>query len=351
MAGQSKGSRAWPCPTRRRSTDARFAIVAATSVSRSLSVLVAGVGVLPLSTVGCAHRPWVNPGDDWKVVTSEHFNVRTDSDDGDYETVLGRLEDVHEALSATFFAGVSVPRVEVHLLRRKSDFKAMAPMKAGGFFTTAAERARGGILVFSTDEDDFEIVASIAAHELAHRFLHALHDNVPVWLHEGFAKYVGGIELPDNLVAFDAAELHGGYVYFADPVPLGRLFVLGRRDFHGGADAEYMTAWMLMRQLFGSRSDGATGRFRALAAAAAKAPNPTVQAEAVRAAFGGADISDIDRAIQQSHSAIYHGVGQEPSRRALAITLKRAKRIPLRVVPASRTDIRALCTVLRERRS
>ncbi len=313
----------------------------------ALRLLVLCAGSIGMFAAGCAHRPWEDPGDAWKVVTGAHFNVRTDADAGDYEGVIGRLEDVHEALGATFFAGVSVPRVEVLLFRRKGDFKAMAPKKAAGFFTTAVERASGGILVFSIDEDGFDVVASIAAHELAHRFLYALHEDVPAWLHEGFAKYVDGIELHDDLVAFDAAELHGGYVYFADPVPLGRLFALGNRDFHGDAVAEYMTAWMLIRRLFGNTGGGAAARFRALVDAAAKSPDPATQAEAVRVAFGGAGVPDLDRAILQAHSAIYHGIGQEPSRRTLATTLKRPARPPLRVAPARRDEIRALCSALR----
>jgi hypothetical protein len=299
-----------------------------------------------LAAPACAHRPWDDPGDRWQRVTSDHFVVVTDAGEDDYRPVVERLEDVHEALSATFFEGVAVPRVQVLMFRRASDYRGVGPPGSAGFFNGDIGRPEGGWLVFSGDAENFDDVASIAAHELAHRFLHARNPRVPAWLHEGFAKYVGAVDLDEELCTFDAQPIHGGYVYFADPVPLARLFVLRNADFHGGR-AEYMTAWMLMRQLFGNPGRGWRHRFAALVQGSAVAPTVEAQAQAVSAAFGGLTVAELDQAIAATHSATYHGIGQAPSRRTLAVHLKRQGRSAPLAQPADPNMVKALCRSFR----
>jgi hypothetical protein len=299
---------------------------------------------------GCAHRPWEDPSPSWKRVTSDHFVVHTDGDPDDYEPVVERLEDAHTALSSTFFEGLSVPRVDVLLFERPSDFKGVAPGKdVNGFFAPGLGAGGGGLLVFSSD-GDFDVVGSVAAHELAHRFLFALSDRVPAWLHEGFAKYVGGITLLDEMVAFDLGDIHGGYVYFADPVPLDRLFAAGNRDFHSSEGlAHYMTSWIMIRHLFASQGGDAPARFRRLVERVASSPSPAAQAAAVADTFG-VPLDEVQREVVAFHRAVYHGMGQSTTRRSVAVTLRRPPRRALAIEPADRAAIKAVCAQLRQAR-
>jgi hypothetical protein len=311
-------------------------------------VLVLGALLTVATAGGCGHRPWEDPGDGWKVVTSGHFVVRTDADPQDYQPIIDRLEDVHEALAVTFFDGISVPSVDVLLFDDERDFRGVAPgANVAGFFTAWPAMPQG-MLVFSARSEDFDVVAGTAVHELAHRFLHAKSPRVPSWLHEGFARYVGAISVDEDLVVFDADRIHGGYVYFADPVPLQSLLSATGSDFHGKERlAHYMTAWWLMRQLFGNPRPDTMPRFQRLVDRIAAANGPAAQAQAISEVFDGLPLASVEKAIMSAHSAEYHGMGRERARRTFAVTLRRAGRASLRVENADPRAIKALCLQLR----
>jgi hypothetical protein len=290
---------------------------------------------------GCAHRSWDDPGARWKRVTSEHFVVDTDASADEYQPVIERLEDVHRALSRTFFRGVQVPPVEVLLLERRRDFVALVGRDKAGVFMSGVGST--GVMVFAAEAETFDDVASIAAHELAHRFLHALAPRVPAWLDEGYAMYVDALELKDGLVAFDARSVSRGYVYFANPVPFRNLFAATELAYHSAAAHDYyMTSWMLVRHLFAETGAGAIERFHALVVATAAGHSPGEQAAAVSAALGGLPIDEIEAQIVSAHRRAFWGVAQQSSRRTLAVTLEPAPRSPLQSEPAHPSDIRAL---------
>jgi hypothetical protein len=305
------------------------------------------LALVVLPQLACGHRPWEDPGEDWELVTSDHFLIRTDADRDDYEPIIQRLEDVYEALRATFFAGIELPRVDVLLFDRPRDFRGLVTGDIAGFFAIRPS-APQGVLVFPVYGEEFDMVASIAAHELAHRFLYARSMRVPSWLHEGFGKYVGAIDVDGDLVVFDAHHIHGGYVYFADPVPLANLFAATSGDLHKNTGlGHYMTAWMLMRQLFGNPRPDTMDRFQKLVERTSAAAGPEAQAQAISEVFDGSSVANIEKEIRAAHSAEYHGMGRPLSRRTFAVTLKRKGRGPLRVERADPRAIKALCRELR----
>jgi len=302
-----------------------------------------------LAAAGCAHRGWDQPPrEGWKVVTSDHFVVRTDGAAHEYQPVIDRLEDMYEALSASFFAGMPVAPIDVLLFSRERDFKAIAPKNLVGFFTSKIARLEGGLLVFSSDGEDFELVANTAAHELAHRFLVEVSERVPTWLHEGFAKYVGASQVRGDLVVFDAAATKPHQVV-ADPLPLARVLSSSGNDFHGAdARAQYLTAWMLMRQLLGNPGPGSISRFQKLVARSAVESSSVAQAAAVSEAFEGAAMVDIERAIAVSHRGLVRGVRRPAGQASVAVKIKRQGRSPLQVAPADRLEIFRLRAELRD---
>ncbi len=312
---------------------------------RFSAVLLAG-----LLAVGCAHRPWERPADGWQVIRSDHFVVRTDAPRERYEPVVRHLEDVYEALAATFFSGVPMPPVDVLLFAKQEDFEGVAPGHLLGFLTLRARSFEDGLLVLSADSEDAGAAESTAAHELAHRFLYALNEKVPRWLHEGFAEYVAALEIRDNQVAFDATTVIPSYVYFEDPIPLERLLASGTSDFFGSeARAVYMTAWMLVRQLLGNPRPGMVDSLQLLIARSSMADTPASRIAALSEAFG-APMSEIESSLQTAYRSILRGAGLPPTRRTLAFTLKRENRHPWHITPASTAAIKSVCADLRTQR-
>ncbi len=301
--------------------------------------------------VGCGHKPWENPVEQWKVVVSPHFVVRTDAPAGRYQRVIDHLEDVYEALSGTFFQGVRVPPIDVLLFAKQEDFEGVAPGNLLGFLTLRASSFEDGLLVLSADGEDMAAAEATAAHELAHRLLHAVNEKVPRWLHEGFAEYVAALEIRDRQVAFDSANVVPSWVYFEDPIPIDRLLTSGSGDFFGSdARAVYMTAWMLVRQLLGDPGPGVVDRLQRLIAHSSIASTPADRTAALRAAFGGAEVADIQRGLTASFQSILRGDAKPGARRTLAFTLSRQGRAPIQVSPADRSSIKSLCGELRSQR-
>jgi hypothetical protein len=285
----------------------------------------------------------------WRVIESQHFAVRTDAAPSAYLPLIQRLEDVHQALSATFFAGVPLPRVQVLLFARARDYRAVAPDNLVGFFTSSIDGFEDGLLVFPAEGRDFAAVASTAAHELAHQFLHAVGERIPTWLHEGFAKYVGALEVHGDVLAFDAAAVTPSFA-LSRPVPLGRLYASASNDFHGAdARAQYLTAWMLVRRLLDHPDATLFTRFRKLLGRSALSPAPEAQAAAVSEAFGGLPPAHIEHAVLAAHHALAGGWGPAPARETVAVTLRRPARPPHDVGPADPDAIQALCLALRQR--
>jgi hypothetical protein len=304
--------------------------------------------VLALLVPACGGRPWEHLGSGWRQVMSDHFLLHTDADLDDVTPIVDRLEAVHEALSSSFFAGLTVDRSEVLLFSRQRDYDAVAPRDSTGFYSYGGGTLGSGLLVFSSDRDHFDSVASTAAHELAHKFLAAVSPEVPAWLHEGFAKYVGALNVSDQLVVFDMDDIHGGYVFFADPVPVADLLRTRGGHFHGGERlAHYMTAWILFRQLFGARRSDMPQGFRTFVERVAGARDPGEAGLVLRTTFGVAALGDLDRSIQTFHQQVYSGVGLPAARRSLAVTLKRPWSGRLIERPVDPAVIKQMCRVLR----
>jgi hypothetical protein len=260
--------------------------------------------------------------------------------------VARRLEDVHTALGTSFFQGVDTGRTDVLLFARESDFRGVAPKDTGGFYTGEA----GGLLVFPVD-DELEWVEQVAAHELAHRFMHRLAIPVPAWLNEGFANYAGSLAIVEDRAVFDTAELHGGYVYFHDPIPLSTMLATSYGGFHAGdRTAHYMTAWMMLRHLLARPGGDPKQRFRQLVERIGKAPgSPEAHAHAIEETFGVA-LAALEAEIVALHKSIFHGVGQPRSRAAVAVRFPTRSDPPMRVTPAPSGAVKALCAKLRDAR-
>jgi hypothetical protein len=305
-----------------------------------------------LLAVGCAELPARAPArvegaaGGWRLFESEHFLVRTDAGAAVVSPLLARLEDVHQALSASFFEGVPMPRIDVLLFAREADFRAVAPDGLTGFFIPDVGDRPDGWMVLSAGLDP-GTGAAVAAHELAHRFLYALSDQVPTWMHEGFAKYVGSLDIAGARLQFDAGAIRTDR---ASPVPLARLLASSSADFFGAsARAQYLTAWMLVRQLLAPAADPAAGRdvgskWRRLVARIVTARSPQAQAVIIGEALGGVDADQLDAAVRASEDDPAAG-----AHTGITVALARAHRRPPRVRPLDGQSIQPVLQALRER--
>jgi hypothetical protein len=282
------------------------------------------------------------------MVRTAHFQVRTDAGAAQYQPVVDRLEDMHEALASTFFPGVPMPPIDVLLFARARDFRTVAPEKLVGFYTSKVDGLEGGLLVFSSEARDFHAVADTAAHELAHRFLIELSERVPTWLHEGFAKYVGASRIAGDRVIFDAAASVPRGTPAASPLPLERVLASSADDFHGAdARSQYLTSWMLMRRLLHDPGPLSLARFHELVARSAAAVSWAEQAAAVREAFGGATLTDIERSLRSAHEGLVHGVHVPDAVGNWTARLERRGRRPVAITPLDPSAVERLCAELR----
>ena len=308
---------------------AALAVTAACAQVPGRSVPAANAGVTASSTSG------------WRAMQSEHFLVWTDAQAAQAQPLIDRLEDVFEALSTTYFDGVPMPRIDVLLFAREQDFRQVAPDGLTGFFIPDVGDRADGWMVLSAGGADFEADAAVAAHELGHRFLFALSDRVPTWLHEGFAKYVGASRVDGDHLRFDAAPMRTDR---ASPVPLQRLFASSSADFFGAsARSQYLTAWMLVRRLLAADGPDVGSRWRQIVARSVVAPTPAAQAAIISEVLGGLSPGELDGAIRPS------GETADGDRPTVAVTLTRGHRRPARVLALDPGAVGALRQAVRER--
>jgi len=121
----------------------------------------------------------------FEVGRTAHFNLRGQAEDRAAMDVLGqKLEMGYEQLAASLGRGPATVTVIVY---SADDLKRTYNQRdwAIGFYD--------GRLRLRRDELTSPILGSLIAHELTHAFLHYLYGNqVPVWVHEGFAQWQEG---------------------------------------------------------------------------------------------------------------------------------------------------------------
>lgn len=308
------------------------------------------LGAFALGAPACAHPPWISPGSEWRRVRSRHFTLYTDTAPEHYEPLVDRLEDVHLALRQTFFPSVDTGRIRVIFFDDRGEFRSIAPPNTTGFAlpTQTETSAQFTLLVFSRDAD-FGLVASVAAHEVAHAMLFALSDAVPEWLSEGFARYVEALDLADDTVIFDYVEIKGGAAPFPDPVPLERLLAARYRDFHGaGCLDNYMTAWLLVRMLLGRHAGSPARQLHQLVDALAGAESQGEVLATVEQAFG-MPLERLEVMLRIEHARVVAGDDLPGGRDSLAKTLVRPPRPRPLVDAGGRETVRSLCRALRRR--
>lgn len=275
-------------------------------MKKALAVLVG------LCTSGCAV-------DGWNQVQSKNITLYTNTD-SQYKETLRQLENGYASLSASFFKGKEIGRVEV-LFLDDTDFigyfgnfrkgAALASVPGGGAIgkngllvlrphsqSTNPSVGTDGVAAstFAAGTGATNNAAGTSAKEmLTHLFVQRSMPNVPLWFHEGFAAYVS------------SSEVRGGngqsFGCFGFPVagqvmmPVTSLwdatFVdYAKPDYRGWFQATSMTLIDFIMHADDNKHRGAMGQM--VNDLAAGKPS----ADVVAAAFNGASVQDIDEKLQ-----------------------------------------------------
>ena len=235
----------------------------------------------------------------WTTARSGHFLLHTDAGVGAIDAIIARFEDTYQALSASFFSRAEVPEVEALVFGDESEYRAIAGGSAGRFL--AGLGTTGGVLVVRHTEDP-QALEEVVAHELAHRFVNAVHPDLPNWLDEGIATYFGSVEVREAEVRFGAAPRRAvhdfavaGGVSFTDLVSAApeRLYGPEARFF-------YSAGWALVNYLLIGREGSLRPRFAQLLAAIEEASRTGRRADAAFAqVYPDVPAAELDQAIQR----------------------------------------------------
>jgi hypothetical protein len=143
---------------------------------------------------GCATVPAcpARGGPTWWELTSPHFTLRTDLDESDARTTIGRLEEVRAAMLAAVWATTGDPpiRTEAIVLRSRSEFVAFQGERAAtvqiGGLRVAAPPFPSAIVLGGMDSESFRVLNHELAHDLSRWFMPIQ----PAWYAEGVAKFL-----------------------------------------------------------------------------------------------------------------------------------------------------------------
>lgn len=162
---------------------------------RSWLLVVIGVAAL---FIGCgraglegAASPAPGAANGWVEVVTPHFVIDTDLEPGRALAMARALEETRAALLASAWAGSEPPRgkTRVMLFSRQRDLSRYAGRNSQGFVFTRPGFER--LLAFRDGGD----VPTVAVHELVHDLSRWFLPLQPLWLAEGLAVYLEGIEI------------------------------------------------------------------------------------------------------------------------------------------------------------
>jgi hypothetical protein len=135
----------------------------------------------------------------WTEVRTEHLLVNTDLDAETAAALVGQLERVTLGLLQRWWPGADAPERPLHivLLANEREFGEFASSGVKGYYTQGTGLG-GGLVVTSAGESRFamRMNAQLALkHELTHHLISSVMRQAPIWVREGFATYMEGLEV------------------------------------------------------------------------------------------------------------------------------------------------------------
>ncbi|HEY4158880.1 MAG TPA: hypothetical protein VGM29_12315 [Polyangiaceae bacterium] len=173
----------------------------------ALSMSTALLGCAPYAAhpVSPAHG-----GHPWLAASSPHFQIVTDLDADEAESIAGELEAGLDAISQVAFEHARIPiePTTVVVFKSESDFHYFRPeLVAGTFFRKLPgdlEPARFVVLYGALDPGS----RISCLHELTHDLFERNFGPAPPWLNEGWAQYYSTIAIEPHAIRVGAALPH-----------------------------------------------------------------------------------------------------------------------------------------------
>ncbi|MFL5320089.1 MAG: DUF1570 domain-containing protein [Myxococcaceae bacterium] len=213
------------------------------------------VALSVFAVTGCVHRAEckLHGGPEWHVLTSPHFEMRTDAELDDARGALERMEQLRGVLFDFCGGQAEAPSKLTILYFRDRDEIDDLRSTDRAYMNSYARRMVLGPDFFTTAGWR---VGSVLVHELTHDVAHHALLRMPRWLNEGLAQYLATAHLEKNgtQVAVgmqDSSALYG--VTMHNRFPVSELW-----DFSGPLwkeeDAEregtfYSSSWLLVHFL------------------------------------------------------------------------------------------------------
>jgi hypothetical protein len=250
--------------------------------------------------VGCAHDL---PG--WKVAANANFRLYTDRPRRSFDPLIERLQEVHTGLASSFFGGVTVPPMEIFLFET-GEFSDLLGDKIGGLFL-GGQRGQSGTLVLPEAWDP-AYLDKTAAHELAHAFINATFQNVPIWFNEGFASYCESIKVIEDKVWFGSSHVFAAEsARRGELVPVSDLFSARAERFHDDLGTRhYTTAWAVIHYIWHGENKSLRGRFDQFGATlATSGKGPSGSSMAWQATYGDIPFTEVDGRLRDHLTAVF----------------------------------------------
>ncbi|AQR73258.1 hypothetical protein [Sphingomonas sp. LM7] len=203
----------------------------------------------------------------WNVATSKHFVVYAEGSESAAREAAVRLEKFQVALR--YLSGATAPsssvKVTVFLVSDLAALEATRPFGGGGIagyynttlrgpFTIMSRNkikgsrgSRGEVFVADMDPQQ------ILFHELTHHFMYQYFPAAyPTWYSEGFAEYLGALEIGSGDTVIVGNRVESRYSSFGrnDWLPVRQLVAARNyRDVKGSTHLLYAEGWLLVHYL------------------------------------------------------------------------------------------------------
>lgn len=291
--------------------------------ARCLPLLAAFLQGMALSSgLGCAHEL---PG--WKLVETKHFRLYTDQKVRTYESLLARLEDVHDGLTSSFF-DVAIPPMEVFLFDSTEFHGLLGPI--GGMYL---RRPRQSPLLVVHGASSAEFLDQSAAQGLAYAFIQATFRAPPLWFNKGLATYIESLMLRDDMAWFGSTRINVGRdALLGRLVPVARLFSPGLNVLQDEGESRFCAAsWAVIHYIWHGEDKALRKRFDAFGAALVAVPRvPDSSRRAWEKVYPDVPFAELDDRVHKHLNAAF----ALPVSSLVGFKLVRAPRPPLQAVPA-----------------
>lgn len=228
-----------------------------------------------LSAAWCCSAPMAKEADNWVEVRSPHFTVATAASEGDARKIADQFEQVRELFHKAFPTLRLDPAQPVVIIAAKNEkgmrellpenWEVKGHVHLAGLYQPGFDKHYVILQLDAPGENPYHVLY----HEYTHSLLHLNYSNMPLWLDEGLAEYLGNatIGAKDSRIGV----VDPGHLYILQNnrlLPIETLLAVDQSSPHyneaNRASVFYAESWALVHYLMlspESRQKQLLGRF------------------------------------------------------------------------------------------